>query len=78
MVVKSGSAAQEGGVLPPLRTFANSPEWMRISDAARLVSVSRSTIKRWVESGELSVSRPSPGIVLVSRDSLRSIVEAGA
>lgn len=59
-------------------TFATSPEWIRPGQACRVVGVGRRTLHRWLQSGEIVCRRPSPGIVLVSRDSLRSFVENSA
>lgn len=64
---------------PPKRkrlTFEGTPEWLRPRIAARLASVSRRTIDRWIRRGDIKSRRPSPAIVLVSRDSLRAFIEA--
>lgn len=63
---------------PAALTFENSPEWIRVDDAARLACVTTRTIRRWDHAGLIRTSRPAGGRVLVNRDSLRALIEAGA
>lgn len=58
--------------------FNAAPEWMRIDLAARLAGVSKRSIRRWASAGLVRASRPAGGRVLVSRDSLRALIERGA
>jgi len=51
-------------------------EWLRISDIAKSLSVSTSTVRNWISAGDLSVKRFGR-LVIIHRSELEKFLERG-
>jgi excisionase family DNA binding protein len=65
--------------IPQRRTAANPPEtWLSPQDVADRLSVSRATVRRWIEAGELRAVKLTPQTWRVATSELARFVEGRA
>jgi excisionase family DNA binding protein len=58
----------------PDRSMAPNKRTLRVTEAARVLSVSRMTIWRWIHCGRLEAVRVSERVTLVARESVQRLL----
>jgi excisionase family DNA binding protein len=63
----------EGSIVDELLAL-NNKRLLRVDEAARLLNVSRWTIYRWVEAGQLGGTRIGPGSLRIFSDTVAALI----
>jgi excisionase family DNA binding protein len=76
VVLRSRYAALTTSPRPAAQSEPESPRYLDTDEAARYLNVSRSTVVRLTQAGNLRCTRPSAGVVRYDRQDLDSFMNA--